>query len=172
MAEGPGRRGRAGEGPLAIALRKAARFSALGAGERALFVEAWLRIAWARVFARRVYPAIADAVRITGRGELVGFVNTSSLHHESAPTGPDLARLERLFVLAARHQPGALPCVPRSRALRAFLARRGHRARLRVGVRREARGRLEAHAWTEVDGREVAEPSAVASFHTLETTLR
>jgi len=48
-------------------------------------------------------------------------------------------------------QPGAPGCLPRSIALRRFLARHGHAARVGLGLRRGG-GRLDGHAWVEAAG--------------------
>lgn len=54
-------------------------------------------------------------------------------------------------------------CVPGSLALWALLSREGRPAVFVSGVRR-ADGRLESHAWVEVDGLAVGESTAVATF--------
>lgn len=43
-------------------------------------------------------------------------------------------------------------CLPRSLCLQWMLARRGMESRLRIGVRRQGEGTLEAHAWIEDEG--------------------
>ena len=167
MAEGPGRRGRAGAGLLARALRKLSAFRALGAAEKALFSEAWVRIAWARLFARRIYPAIRVLGGIQSTRERTSVVETFASGHQSGGA-VDLATMERLFLLAVRHQPGVVLCVPRARSLCGFVARRGFRAYVRVGVRRDLQGRLEAHAWAEVDGRAIAERPVPTDFRVIQ----
>jgi hypothetical protein len=52
---------------------------------------------------------------------------------------------------ASRRIPGA-SCLTQAVAARLLLARYGHHALLRIGVRRDERGGFEAHAWAEVDG--------------------
>jgi hypothetical protein len=52
-------------------------------------------------------------------------------------------------------------CLPRALTLSWLLARRSVPSQLRVGVRRDDRGALAAHAWVEVDGRPVNEPADV-----------
>jgi hypothetical protein len=141
-------------------MRKLLRFGALSADEMALFAEAWVRIAVARVLARRAHQVTSSAPRPTrGRSSLQGR-DTSRRQKDL-----DLPGLERAFLLAARHHPGTVGCVPRSRALRTFLESRGHEVRVRIGLRRDVGGRLEGHAWAEVGGRPLAEGPILASFH-------
>lgn len=164
MAEGTGRLEGAGS-PLASTItRKLARFAALGVDEKVLLAEAWVRIALARLFVRRIYPAISSPPLASRARSGVRERDTLTKQKDL-----DLWRLERLFLLAARHHPGTVACVPRSHALRGFLARRGHPVRVLVGLRRDGSGRLEAHAWTEVDGRPVAESPVLESFQALRT---
>lgn len=82
-----------------------------------------------------------------------------------------------------RRMGGVLPwhprCLERSLVLNHLLRRRGHDARLRIGVRKRQPGSLptdagidsaiEAHAWVEVDGRVVGDrPGVGAEFEVFE----
>jgi hypothetical protein len=62
----------------------------------------------------------------------------------------DPQRLVRLVHLVARLVPGA-HCLPRALVAQLLLRRRGLDPVLRFGVRKDA-GRLDAHAWLELDG--------------------
>lgn len=53
---------------------------------------------------------------------------------------------------AARHAPIPAVCLPQALAARVMLARRGIPSTLCLGVRRDDRGALLAHAWVEVGG--------------------
>jgi len=64
----------------------------------------------------------------------------------------ELKRLGRLVDIAANYHPFRPRCLPRSLALARLLARRGVSTDVRIGVRTEG-GRLDAHAWVELDGR-------------------
>lgn len=55
---------------------------------------------------------------------------------------------------AARAVPGG-NCLPQALALRQLLRRRQEPSVLRLGVRRDDKGRLQAHAWVDWDGRTV-----------------
>jgi len=61
------------------------------------------------------------------------------------------ARVVELFRIAASYHVRPMNCLRRAIALRAVLARRGHDAVVRFGVRRDG-DRLEAHAWLTVGG--------------------
>jgi hypothetical protein len=60
-------------------------------------------------------------------------------------------------------------CLRRSAVLALLLRRSGYDARVVIGVRRDAAGALEAHAWLACDGREpFLEPAdAIATFQPL-----
>ncbi len=76
-----------------------------------------------------------------------------------APAAPDAPRAEAervvwaVAVAAGRLRLGRT-CLPRAAATHAILRRRGHRAELRIGFRRDGAALL-GHAWVEVDGREL-----------------
>jgi hypothetical protein len=74
------------------------------------------------------------------------------------PANKDVAALvregraiARLVDAVARRGPYSATCLPRSLTLWWLLRRRGIDSYLRIGVRKEA-GRLEAHAWVELQG--------------------
>ena len=56
--------------------------------------------------------------------------------------------------VASRYVPAAT-CLTQALAVQVLLARRGHLARLCIGVARTETGRLRAHAWVECAGRVV-----------------
>jgi hypothetical protein len=64
----------------------------------------------------------------------------------------DVARAVRL---ASRHVPGGATCLVQALAAEVLLAYSGHRPRLHIGVSRDGREALQAHAWVEDDGRVV-----------------
>jgi hypothetical protein len=63
-------------------------------------------------------------------------------------------------------------CLRRAAVLALLLRRSGHDASVVIGVRRDAAGTLEAHAWLACDGREpFLEPSdSIATFQPLSRT--
>jgi hypothetical protein len=93
----------------------------------------------------------------------VGFRRWQALLARLAPVGSvsasedeaDLVRegraTARLVDAAARRSPYTATCLPRSLTLWWLLRRRGIDSYLRIGVRKAA-GRIEAHAWVELQG--------------------
>jgi hypothetical protein len=73
--------------------------------------------------------------------------------------------LQRMTDLAARNYLHSVLCLQRALALQRLLGRRGIRAELRIGVRKEI-GQLHAHAWLEYEGQPLAEPASVRSGFT------
>jgi hypothetical protein len=63
---------------------------------------------------------------------------------------------------ASRRIPGTT-CLPQGMATHLLLGRLGQRSQLRLGVTHKPGGRLEAHAWVEVNGR-VVSGGAVSGF--------
>jgi hypothetical protein len=78
-----------------------------------------------------------------------------SINDGGADAAPDGALLAT-FAAAAAAQPTPPGCVARSVALRAFLARRGFRTRLCLGVRKDGAA-ITGHAWLEWNGGIVAD---------------
>jgi hypothetical protein len=108
----------------------------------ALAAEAWAEIATCR--ARLRLPRLLSADSLLRR-ELTAEPSGS-------PLAPPPDRLLQAFARALRAQPGAPGCLPRSLALRRFLARHGQPGHLALGLRRVA-GRMHGHAWVEAEGR-------------------
>jgi hypothetical protein len=54
---------------------------------------------------------------------------------------------------ASRLQPGGVKCLAQALATQYLLALNGYVAHLRIGVAKEASGKLEAHAWVEYQGK-------------------
>ena len=57
--------------------------------------------------------------------------------------------------MAAEHMPRFDTCLTRALAAQVLLSRRGYPALLHIGVVKSAKGKFEAHAWVESDGRVV-----------------
>lgn len=64
----------------------------------------------------------------------------------------DTSRMAWAVTTASRYIPGAR-CLARALAMQVLLVRRGHTARLRIGVLKDEVGQLQAHAWVESHGR-------------------
>lgn len=100
--------------------------------------EASLTLAVAHVALR-----VASPVRVLARA-------TTMRRTGASVTPAQRKRVAWLVGVAGRHVVPA-PCLTRAVALARVLARRGIASEIRVGVRTLS-GRLEAHAWVELDG--------------------
>jgi hypothetical protein len=56
-------------------------------------------------------------------------------------------------VSAASHRMPKATCLVQALAIQFLLPREGYPANLRIGVKKDANGQLEAHAWVESEGR-------------------
>lgn len=86
------------------------------------------------------------------------FVRWRKLLERPAPGTPrDAAPREVAWAVkvAADYLPGEYKCLPRAYAAHVLLARHGHGSEVRVGVARDAQGKVEAHAWVVCDGQTV-----------------
>lgn len=96
-------------------------------------------------------------LRVAWRRRRMPFdVLVRSLEGESSagPTGVPAVSIHDMVFGALRIWPGRRSCLTASLAAVGMLRRHGHDARLVIGVR-EARPRLDAHAWVEVAGKPV-----------------
>lgn len=89
-----------------------------------------------------------------------------SLHSRRLLLSPEQIRWA--ISVAGRQVPGAQNCLVQALAAAALLQVAGHPSRLCIGVNREGRTLLDAHAWVELDGRhmigEAAEPRYTRLF--------
>jgi hypothetical protein len=84
--------------------------------------------------------------------------------------GPSPERIVQLVAAASRCVPGA-HCLVRAVAAQLLLARAGHLAEMRIGVRKQGDG-LDAHAWLEYQGTALREDKAqLDSFVPFETRI-
>ena len=128
-------------------------------GPLPLAAEAWVEILACR--ARLRLPRLLRAESFLRRA----LTGDPVAPRRALTLGPLLAA----FDTALRAQPGVPGCLPRSLALRRFLGRHGHAARLGLGLRR-AEGRLRGHAWVEAQGAILTRDERfVRTFHPLET---
>jgi hypothetical protein len=126
-----------------------ARFHALDWRARVTFVMAW--------FMLPLYAALLRIPRLARRG-IVGAPHAGRHTHEQRL---DIAHgVGALVSAAAARTPFKPTCMVRSRVIGDLLRMRGIGSSLCVGVRMDE-GRLDAHAWIEVDGIPVAERSDV-----------
>jgi len=78
---------------------------------------------------------------------------TTALVGRSPSCSPD--QICRAVLAACRHLPGASTCLVEALSMKALLEREGYPASLRLGVARDERGNLLAHAWVESRGKTV-----------------
>ncbi len=102
--------------------------------------------AWVEIFACRARLRLPRLLRTEPflRRELTATAGEAS-------RGRELEDLLAAFDRALRLQPGVPLCLPRSLALRRFLARYGHEGQVVLGLRR-TNGRRDGHAWVEAGG--------------------
>jgi hypothetical protein len=95
------------------------------------------------------------------------LVRTLSADDSAAPvarTEPELpSDVVRAVYRAERYVPRS-NCLSRAAASCAMLRRRGVRARIRVGARRDSAGGLRAHAWVECDALGDNGPTSIAKY--------
>ena len=119
--------------------RRLRKFLALPARDRNLLLNAFFLLA---------------AVRLALWAMPFGAVRRWTLRLAVSRAVPDpvpVARLAGAIDLASRYVPRAT-CLTKALAAQILLTRRGHHPELRIGVRRDAAGKFEAHAWLEEGG--------------------
>jgi len=102
-------------------------------------------------------PLMALSLRLTGLRRSQRIFSRFIPHNSARKTGWSEATLtqalhiSRLVGLAVRHGIYPANCLQRSLALWWLLRRQGIRSEMYIGTRKEA-GRLDAHAWIEMEG--------------------
>jgi hypothetical protein len=91
------------------------------------------------------------ALRLGSPARVIARATKDASARDAAFTIARQKRLEWLVGVAGRHVV-RVPCLTRAIALARILGRRGVRTDVRLGVR-QIDGRLDAHAWVELDGR-------------------
>jgi hypothetical protein len=119
------------------------RFLALRGVERRLLLHALLVLALVRV-----------ALWSIATGSVLRYVLGRSAGPAVRSSGTDPREVGRAVERASRLVPRAT-CLPQALAALLLLARHGHPAVLRIGVKRGGSGELLAHAWVDCAGRTV-----------------
>ncbi|QGZ93384.1 lasso peptide biosynthesis B2 protein [Terricaulis silvestris] len=133
----------------------------------------WERLLLARLVV--LLALIGTSLRVIGYSKTrASLERLSSPHSDTlnsdATNAEAIGRIARLVSIAANHGLYRAKCLPQSLALWWLLRRRGTRAELRFGVRRE-RDELDAHAWVEFDGVVLnGDARATERFAVLETS--
>ena len=125
-------------------MKRFVKFLSLTADERRLLVSALFRLVvvrvgmWRiplRVLLRRLHKMAVERDRLS----------------ESNPLPPE--RIVWAIRVVSRYLPGTMNCLVQALAAQSMLARRGHLARVRIGVAKDEGGQLKAHAWVECEGK-------------------
>jgi hypothetical protein len=124
-------------------LRRWHKFIGLTGDDRALLIGAVLLVLLMRCGLASI--GFAKLGRLLSRFERA--------HPQAAKSPADVDRIVWAVSAAGRVVLGDKPCLPLAMASQWLLRRRGVVTDLRIGVMRGDSGRLEAHAWVELDGR-------------------
>jgi hypothetical protein len=131
---------------------KLAKWSGLPRRERAAFRTAWMLL-----------PLVTFSLWITGLAVTTRRL-TRWLPATRPPALPDAAEVAESVALmvmaAAERQPIPAKCLAKSVTLWFLLARLGIDSKVRIGVTKFD-GVFDAHAWIEIDGRVLLDPSGV-----------
>ena len=125
-------------------MKRFVKFLSLTADERRLLVSALFRLVAVRV-GMWVFP-LRDILRRLPQTpeERDDWRGSHALPAE---------RIAWAIRVASRYMPGTKNCLVQALATQAMLARRGHTARVRIGVAKDEGGQLKAHAWVECGGK-------------------
>lgn len=125
--------------------RRVRKFLRLSSAERRLLISAALLLGVIRL-GLLLFP-FSVVRRVVARVMPV----PSTLHKTQ---GPPIDQFVWAVGVASRYVP-QVTCLTQALALQVLLARRGHLARLRIGVLRDEERQLRAHAWVECEGKVV-----------------
>jgi len=119
---------------------KLAKFLALSGAEKGLFLTAAMLL-----------PLFWLGLHVFGLARFQAWLERSPLGEQKSLPITALSDIGTLVNNAAHYAPGPVTCLTRSLLLRWLLRRRGIASKLRIGVQL-TEGRLDAHAWVEVEG--------------------
>lgn len=124
-------------------MRRLQSFLRLPARERFLYLRTWLLLFRIRLMLwvlpyRRWRQIAAQMIRVENERQL---------------ERPQVNQITRAVRVMSRYVPQA-SCLTQALAAQTLLANEGQRSQLRVGVTQNG-GKLEAHAWVQIDGRVV-----------------
>ena len=124
-------------------MRRLQSFLRLPARERFLYLRTWLLLFRIRLMLwvlpyRRWRQIAAQMIRVENERQL---------------DRPQVNQITRAVRVMSRYVPQA-SCLTQALAAQTLLANEGQRSQLRVGVTQNG-GKLEAHAWVQIDGRVV-----------------
>jgi hypothetical protein len=140
-----------------------ARFLALAPADRRLFLQAAIAV-----------PLVRTALRVVGFRRCQAALNRLTPVRVRPAAAPpvldDVTRLARLVRAAAHHGVVDRNCLTESMAIWWLLRRCGLESDIRIGVRIDDDGRLDAHAWVEWAGTALDEHRGIS--HTFPPLMR
>ncbi|HLH78318.1 MAG TPA: lasso peptide biosynthesis B2 protein [Candidatus Binataceae bacterium] len=134
---------------------KLARITAMSWAERGLLLEA----AWFLGLSRL-------ALMIMPFRQLARWLERRPRASTKA-TSANYCQIRRAVSIAARNVPWNAVCLPQAMTAKLMLARRGCASTLHLGVAKDGRGTLLAHAWLEASGVTVVGGAAKADFSSI-----
>ncbi len=133
------------------------RFLKLPPADRRLLIRAWLWLAVIRLWLW-LLPFSGQ------RGLLTRLSQAPAAGRQADLSLPE--RVGRAIATASGYVPKTT-CLTQALAAQALLKRGGFPAHLRLGVGRDAKGRFQAHAWVENDGRVIIGDSELERYRPL-----
>jgi hypothetical protein len=134
------------------------RFLALSAADKWLLVKAALLLEAIKV-GMRLLP-FRTLRRLSAR---VAGAPARGLRHADRASS-SVERVVWAVQTASRGTPGVKSCLTQALVAQMLLSRRGHPALLHIGVAKGERGRFQAHAWVESEGKVMVGGSGVERF--------
>ena len=134
--------------------RKAESWSSLSRSDRALLISV--------VF---LLPIVATSLKTVGLRKTQSWLGRNTLAPTDPPTEQTRANVRRaayLVAVACRRHPVRSGCLPRTIVLWSLLRRLGIDADVRIGVRCDTEGEVQAHAWLEWNGEVLNDAADVA----------
>jgi hypothetical protein len=128
-------------------MKKAAKFLALPASERALLFRALTAI-----LAMRAGVSMLSFERVRRLADAMGRARADSPGARSNGALPPPARIAWAVATAGRAVPGGRNCLVCALATGIMLKRYGYPSELKIGIAKPADGRFGAHAWLESGG--------------------
>jgi hypothetical protein len=127
-------------------MRRLRKLLALPSTERRLLVKAVLLLAGIRL-----------GLRLLPFRMVVGLLDSATRVSIAVPEAPYFPpdRIGWAVSVAGPYVLGVRPCLAQALTVQLLLKRRGHPARLRLGVARGGPGHIQAHAWVESNGKVV-----------------
>ena len=111
-------------------------------------------------------PIVAASLKTVGLRRTQSWLTRNPLGSMAPPTEQTRANVRRaaqMVAVACRLHPLRNSCLPRTIVLWSLLRRRGIDSDVRIGVRGDTQGEIQAHAWLEWNGEVINDAGDVAS---------